>query len=390
MDFSYRYTDEQQDFRAELSAWLDRIADLPADEPSDGGSGLRDLARRLGGRGWLAPSEPAERGGGALDSDLTVVLLEELNRRGLLFLLEDEAQSLRTALIDWNPRERALIGSLALGERAVWRHRFTVSPQPGSAPALDLDSVGITAAPDADGYVLNGAGMFSGAGRPDILWTLALLDPDASSQSAVCLIVDASSEGISYPSARSLSHVAPRPVRFEDVWVLRSDALGPEGEGHRVLAARVSLDPRADLPTWVETETEELLGYARSTEFGGRPLAADPIRARILVEAYIASRVSRLLRMRASWLRQTGDGSNAADSLSELWRRSAASALSESARQIVGPRALLSPADPSAAAEGRFDRLSRREIAEREAGDPEREAIATELELSERREATGI
>ena len=82
---------------------------------------------------------------------------------------------------------------------------------------------------------------------------------------------------------------------------LRADALGPEGEGHRALTARVTLDPRADLPSWVESETDALIEYARANELG-----VDPIRALLLVEAYIASRVSRLLRMRAAWLERTG------------------------------------------------------------------------------------
>ena len=88
-------------------------------------------------------------------------------------------------------------------------------------------------------------------------------------------------------------------MRFDDVWVLRSDALGTEGEGHRVVSARVSFDPHADLPSWVEFETHALLDYARAAESDGRPLGSDPILARLLVEAYIASRVARLLRMRA-------------------------------------------------------------------------------------------
>ena len=94
--------------------------------------------------------------------------------------------------------------------------------------------------------------------------------------------------------------------------MLRSDALGPEGEGHRVASVRVSLDTGADLPSLVEFETDALLEYARSTKSEDRPLSADPIRARLLVEAYIASRVARLLRMRSDGQgRSRGFGSRA-------------------------------------------------------------------------------
>ena len=378
MDFSYHYTTEQQDCRAEVARWLDQSV------PSDAGallestdSELRRLSRRFGAKGWLAPGTPDDLGGAGLSPDLTLIVLEELNRRGLLWLVDGEEQALRSALIGYGTPEQhtSLIRDLALGERTVWRHAIAVSPDSG----LDTDSVGIAATPDADGYLVNGEGYFTGiADRPDILWIVALVEPD---DNPVCLVVDATYGGISFPSPRTLSPSAPRPVRFDDVWVLRSDALGPEGEGHRVASVRVALDPGADLPSWVELETAVLLEYARTTESGGKPLSADPLRARVLVEAYIASRVARLLRMR---LDGQGSREGSEGALGSLWRRRAAAELSETVGQVVGPAALLSSDDPRAPAAGRFERLRRRELAERDAepsGDPDRETLASDLGL---------
>ena len=396
MDFSYIYTDEQESFRAQVSDWLD--ANAPADAAAlwDDDSALADMARRLGAMGWLAPSEPTESGGGGLDADRVVPLLEELNRRGLLFLVEGEAQSLRAALGLWkaDDADPAALRSLARGETTVWRQRFRMSPGAGGgAPTPDFDSVGVSATPDADGYILNGAASFVGVGRrPDVLWTLALARraPDERGE-PVCLLVDGAAAGATYSTARTLAPSAPKTVRFEDVWALRSDALGQEGEGHLAISAAVSLDARADLPGWVETETDALLAYARATESGGEPLGADPIRARILVEAYIASRVARLLRMRASSLSQSGAGAGedaeTAAALSSLHRSRTATALADAARQVAGPRALLSPSDPAAVDGGRFDRLSRRELAERDGGAAspasDKEIIAAKLRLDE-------
>ena len=409
MDFSYRYTAEQEAFRARVSAWLD--ANAPADaaallDSADGDSALANVARRLGAMGWLAPSEPPESGGGGLDADLAVPLLEELNRRGLLFLADGEAQALRAALRIWKPddADRHTRAALARGETTVWRQRFRLSPAKsgGGAPTPDFDSIGVSAIPDADGYILNGEAAFVGVGhRPDVLWTLALARraPDALGE-PVCLLVDGAAEGVAISTTRTLAPSAPKIVRFEDVWALRSDALGREGEGHLAISETVSPDARADLPGWVETETDALLAYARATESGGKPLGADPIRARILVEAYIASRVARLLRMRAGWLSESAAGMGAdaekadtaetAAALSSLWRARTASALTDAARQVAGPRALLSSDDPNAADGGRFDRMSRRELAERDSGAPsspggaDRETIAAKLRLGER------
>ena len=389
MDFSYEYTEEQQRFREQVSGWLESNVPVNVDvllDSADAASTLSDISVELGRRGWLAPSEPASGGGAGLSPDETVVILEELNRRGLLWLVDGEAQSLRQAISAWGSGgiRTDLVKSLAAGERSVWRHRIALSPTSNGEVGLDPDSVGIFAAPDADGYLLSGTGMYTGlGGRPDVLWTVALVQPESDFQDdppePVCLIVDGASDGITYPSFRTLTAATPRLVGFDDVWVLRSDALGPEGEGHRVLSTRVTLDPRADLPSWVESETEALLAFARENGLG-----EDPIRALVLVEAYIASRVSRLLRMSAAWNEQTGLETGTAASLASLYRKAAASELSDAARQAVGPTALLADTDPRSAAGGRFERVSRRELSERDSGpsgDPDREAIASELEL---------
>ena len=377
MDFSYEYTAEQGAFRADVVEWLDRNA--PADgsalfDSPDDSDALRELTLRLGHVGWLAPSEPERNGGAGLSADLTVVALEELNRRGLLGLVEDEAQALRTALTVWDARpDTNRIRSLATGALTTWKHAVALSPATDGGARLDLDSVGVEAEPDADGYILNGAARFTGAAdRPDILWTVALVKPAA----AVCLLVDVTTDGILCPARRALTSTAPRIVKFEDVWVLKTDALGDEGDGHRVLSTRVSLDPRADLPSWVERDTDALIEFARKDG-----ISQDPIRARMLVEAYIASRVSRLLRMRASFVERDGasDGSTQAAALSALWRRQTATALADTAGQVVGPRGMLSAGDPRAVDGGRYERLGRRELAEREAGDAEREGLVTDL-----------
>jgi alkylation response protein AidB-like acyl-CoA dehydrogenase len=391
MDFSYHYTPEQQDFRRTVTQWLDRNVPENPDalyDTTEGAASLAKLSRMIWEMGWLAPSESAEDEGAALSADLTVVVLEELNRRGLLSLVQGEAQALRAALTSWGSEVQRdhLVRSLGRGERTVWRHQISLSSRFDSSIELDHDSVGLTATPDADGYIVNGSGMFRGFGNmPDILWTVALVHPDQSEPLPVCLLVDAAIEGITFTSPRTLSPMAARSVRFDDVWILRTDALGPEGDGHHVISAQVSLDPNADLTDWVETETDALLDYARETESGGKPLSADPIRARILVEAYIASRVSRLLRMRAAWERSREGESEKANALASLWRQAAASELSDTARQVVGPRALLSAADPQSADGGRFERLSRRELSERETGSSgvaDREALALEIGMS--------
>lgn len=378
MDFAYHYTRGQEEFRRTIATWLDDTLVLEAgadgelkQSAPDRQRARDELRRALGARGWLAPLDSPEHGGGALSPDENVVLLEELNKRGVLYFLDDAALALRTVLLNWGSeaqRDR-LVRPLAAGQLAVWRQRNV-----GRRP-LDPDAVGVTALPDADGYILGGQATFSGNGpSPSWLWTLALVESDSPGEpAAVSLLVSTSLDGIEIATPRTLSDDAGGIVSFDRVWVPRSDMLGDDGG--LVMQATVSRATAADLPTTVEAETEALLDYARSNESLGAPLSAGPVRQQLLpvrqqllVEAYIASRVMRLLRMRAGWLSESGQGDGHEEAEAALWEERASQRLSKVVQQVVGVYAQLDERDPRAADSGRFERLQRGELAARADG----------------------
>ena len=367
MDFAYHYTRRQEDFRQAVITWLDAKLLRAAGDPREHGRGpgpdgqrARDEFRReLGARGWLAPLDSPELGGAGLSPDENVVLLEELNKWGVLHFLEDAALALRTALLNWGSeaqRDR-LVRPLAAGQLAVWRQRSV-----GGHP------LGVTAIPDADGYILNGQAAFSGSGpSPSWLWTLALVESDNPGQpAAVSFLVPPTLDGIEIATPRTLADDAVGFVSFDRVWVPRSDMLGDEGGV--VMRTTVSRPPGTDLPTAMETETEALLDYARAKESQGEQLSADPVRQQLLVEAYIASRVMRLLRMRAGWLSESKQGDGHEEAEAALWEERASQRLSEVVRQVVGVYAQLDESDPRTVASGRFERLQRGELAARAHG----------------------
>ena len=363
MDFAYRYTEDQEGFRREVIAWLEAalpggVQDLQESGP-DGRNAQDEFRRELGARGWLAPLDSQHLGGGGLSPDENVVLLEELNRRSALFFLEDAAQALRAALLDCGSdaqRDR-LVRPLAAGEVTVWKQR-SVGGQP-----LDPDAIDVTAIPDADGYILSGQATFSGSGpSPSLLWTLALVDSDSPGPpAAASFLVPPTLDGVKIATPRNLADDALRRVSFHRVWVPRSDQLGDDGAV--VMRAVVSRAPGADLPTTLEAETDALLDYAR-----GAPVSAGPIGQQLLVEAYISSRVMRLLRMRAGWLDESGQGDGHEGAVAARWEGRASLRLSEVVQQVVGVYAQLDESDPRAVAGGRFERLQRAELAGRSDG----------------------
>ena len=120
--------------------------------------------------------------------------------------------------------------------------------------------------------------------------------------------------------------------------------------------------------TTLEAETDALLEYARGRESHGAPLSAEPVRQQLLVEAYIASRVMRLLRMRAGWLSESKQGDGHEKAVAALWEERASQRLSEVVQQVVGVYAQLAEGAPRAVAAGRFERLQRGELAARADG----------------------
>ncbi len=76
MDFKYRYTKEQEDFRQEVRAWLE--ANIPEnmqapvdrlDLTEEHYRFWREMHQTLATKGWLYPTYPKEYGGGGLSGE---------------------------------------------------------------------------------------------------------------------------------------------------------------------------------------------------------------------------------------------------------------------------------------------------------------------------------
>ena len=341
MDFAYHYTDEQERFRAEVSAWLD-AQDTPAN-PS--WAQLRRLRLALGGLGWLAPSEPTEDGGAGMTPDHAVVVMEELDKRGLLAVFDDTGAQLRRALRDGGSDglRRELLPSLAAGGAVVWRMTLDPHAEPDAA------SLGVRARPDGDGFILNGEAAFSGDGpEPSHLWTLAGSEQDDSA--IIALVVAASLLGVSVRTPRNLADGTSHHAEFADVWVPRNAMLGDESDGWRLTRSAALDSPTLDLPPpEVDRDTAALLAFARNTTHEGKPLSEEPVRRMLLVEAYIDSRLSRLLAMRNQWRRTSGLPMGYEQAQSAMLRERAALRLSRITQDVAGVYALLDADDPRAA-----------------------------------------
>ncbi len=381
MDFAYHYTDEQERFRREVVRWLDSHG--ANDDPDEQHDVLR---RALAREGWLALTQSTDEGGTALTPEHELVLLEELQRLGVASLLDGPHAELQRAIRIRGTADQSgcLLPAIAGGDLTVWRPLMEFKAE------LDPGDLRVRAYQDGDDYLLDGDALFSGAGRwPGLLWTLAVGDPEAPpAESTIGLLVPGGLAGIGVETPRHLGLNASHRVTFNRVRVPRSSLLGRQGEGWADMRAAVTDVPNVDAAPPEDHEVEALLRYAATATRDGVVLSEQPVFRHILMEAVIASRLTRLFRMRDAWMRASGTPLTYHALETARWERRAAMRLAQIARDVAGPFALLDRTDPGAPSAGRIERHQRRSLAEQNpTGTPEAAsaAMAQRLGLGERK-----
>ncbi len=386
MDFTYKYTDGQQRFQGEVQSWLE--VHLPDEVQDSSGQPVLDqtswgvcaaLREKLGAKGWLTPQEPIERGGEGLDPANATVLFEELDARGLGWLLEETAGALRAiARCDAQGDRESLATAIAKGRIGCWRSQFH------SIDDLDPGDWGIQVTRDADDRILDGEGIFQGRDpAPGYLWTLAVHDPECHPEQAFsAFLIPPNLDGISIHPVRRMSPDPAHRICFDQVRIPPHCLVGQEKDGWD-LGRSTFLIPSATAYTSVQDQPlDDLLDYARTTTVQGVSIAAEPVRQQLLMEAYINRGIQRLFRMRDTWMRSTGTALTYHAAQTRLWEQRSALRLSEITREVMGVYALLDHRDPRAPNNGNFELQQRLALTNSSASGSDSKIIARALGLA--------
>jgi alkylation response protein AidB-like acyl-CoA dehydrogenase len=316
MDFETRHTPEQERereaFRVEFRAWLrDNAGGVaappdPADLTREQFEGNRAFLRRLGARGWFAPTWPVEYGGAGLGPHVARVVREELEK-ALPHLenvhppgdISGAAASAVRALGSEELR-RTLLPRLVRGEAIVWE--LYTEPDAGS----DLPSLKSTARRDGDAYVVNGTKTFAGGHfEADYYFVLAISNPERPRRENLsAFLVPPDLPGITMTDLDMMAGSLKRTIMFEDVRVPATQRIGEEGQGWMVFntslhgALTVGVGPGLDRAYDV---FERLLEYCREHGLGAEPHVQEA-----LTRAYVDLQVQRLFLLRADWLAASG------------------------------------------------------------------------------------
>ena len=373
MDFEPRYTPEQEEFRREVNAWLkqhvpdgmEHPAD-PADLTWDQYQLRRELGRKLGDKGWLWPTAPAEYGGGGLDVDSAVVIEEEIDSFGLTLppYYDSGGRLGGNSILVWGSEEQkqSFLPPIFTGRVRTWQ--LLSEPEAGS----DLANVKTQAIRDGDEYVLNGQKIFVGSDHGcDYMWTITVTDPEAKRHENLgWFMVPSHLPGITIQPMDLLisggesgaGSGVKQTVYFDNVRVPAFNLIGGENEGWKVATTHLELEHGTGGRIGRNWLVDRLFDHCRTTERRGEPMTNDPDVRDRLIDVYVEAEIVRLLNMRNYWMRHSGANITYEGPQASYMRKTSGLRMSQAMLDILGPAGLTHDKELGAA-EGHMEAHSR-------------------------------
>jgi len=322
----FRFTAEQERFRQEVRTFLD--AELPPDwvgyvggtagdhvvDSSHGWQVFKDMAGKLGEKGWLSLPWPREYGGQSWPFVDYLVLIEEIARRGSPGYNPIAVKMLAPTLIDYGTEEQKErhLKPIARGEE-FWCEGFS-EPEAGS----DLASLQTKAVKDGNNFIINGQKTWSTfANYSHWCCLLARSDPHSQRyQGLSFLLVDLSTPGVTVSPIKNL---AGEPsfceIFFEDVRVPGGNLVGKENEGWPVAQALLAHERTSiEFVAMVQGLTAEIMKYLKANPKIA-PVSARESLARLAMD----TEIGRLLNYRVAWRHDQGLATDWYASMAKLY-----------------------------------------------------------------------
>lgn len=305
-------TEEQELLRASARSFVGRTCPPEVAKEWDDAETPPDvLIAAFADADWFGMPFPEEYGGAGASPVELAIVAEELGRASL-----DVAMCLSGRLIPaltvfefgTEAQRRALVPELARGER---NYAVGISePDAGSdAAALRTSAVG-----HDDHFVVNGQKMWcTGAGLPDTTILMYVrTDPDAPKHRGLsALLVDPSAPGVELRRIPTLARhiLGTYEVFLDDVVVPRDALVGELHDGWRVMLSSLELERimlSAGYVGAAQSTVDLAVEYAREREQFGRPIGTFQSLAHAIADLQTDVDASRLLTLRAAWLRAHG------------------------------------------------------------------------------------
>lgn len=262
----------------------------------------RDLAGKLGKKGWLFPMFPVEYGGAGLTIDHQLVVETELENYGLGLnhVFYTIARIVAPVILKWGNEEQKLefLPPMVRGEISVWQ--VLTEPQGGS----DLANCQTKAVRDGDHYVVTGQKVMVGHHLPpDFLWTIVCTDPSRPRhENLAWLHIPGNLEGITIQHMHLMMGIK-NTVFFDGVRVPAKYLVGGENNGWSVASTHLELEHGGEGRVGTDPLVERVVEYCQGMRVDGRPLIEDTSIRDIIADMIIDLHVVNLFAQRNFWHR---------------------------------------------------------------------------------------
>ena len=338
----FQFTREQEEFRAEVRAFLDE--ELPAgwlgvypdayfeDEYWDF---VRAFTVKLVDKGWLTLAWPVEHGGRGLPLIHQMLYTEVMSyhRAPLREAVVGVNLVAPTVMVHGTPEQkRDILPPIASGAD-VYCQGFS---EPGSGS--DLASLQCAAVRDGDDYVVTGSKIWtSGAHRANRCILLARTDPVAPKHRGITVFVmPLDLPGVTVrPIINMMDIHYFNQVFFDEVRVPKEMIIGEENRGWYIAATTLDFE-RSGIGRFAsgERSIDDLTAIALEIKRRGQPLAP-PLR-NALADVALANHVGKEIAYRVGWMQSQGLIPNQEASASKLLSSEVEQRLSQVGMQMLG------------------------------------------------------
>jgi alkylation response protein AidB-like acyl-CoA dehydrogenase len=340
---NFEFTAEQNRFRQEVRAFLDRelppgwvgyLGGTTGDHVSGGSDGwqvFKNIARKLGEKGWLSLFWPKKYGGEAGSYVDYLIFAEEIARRGSPGYNPIAVKMLAPTLFDYGTEEQKerYLKPMARGEE-FWCEGFS-EPEAGS----DLASLQTKAVKDGSHFIINGQKTWSTfANYSDWCCLLARSDPySRRSKGLSFFLVDLSTPGVTVSPIRNLAgEPAFCDIFFEDARIPGENIVGKENEGWPVAQALLGYERTSiEYIAMVQSMIDKVAKYLKATP--KMPLV--PAR-HLLAKLAIDTEIGRLINYRVAWLHDKGMATDWYAAMAKLYSTELFKRAASAAMQLLG------------------------------------------------------
>jgi alkylation response protein AidB-like acyl-CoA dehydrogenase len=350
------FTPEEETFRQEVRAWLDR--NLPAEWRHGGVGGYRedddtevqrDWQRRLHEGGWLKLGWPEEAGGRGATPVMQAIFQEEMATAGAPIILGRLGMSLLapTLLVHGSPWQKETYVEKILSGELIFCQGF-------SEPDAGSDLAGLRArAERKDGkWVITGQKTWSsGAHYADKSFLLARTDPAAGHRGIGFFLLDMRQPGVEVRRIRQMTGGGEFcEVFLSGAEVEDRDLVGEPDAGWKIAMTVFGFE-RGGLAQAARFEraVAQLAQLARE-----RGVGSDPSTRQKVAQAQIEAHIFRLIGLRNLTSAQHGQAPGPEASLTKLYWSEMDKRIQETALGVEGLYGALAPESPSAIEDGRW------------------------------------